>query len=179
MERAASVFNQLDRGRCDRMLVAEGAPIYGFETLAGIDYEIDLSGPPRFGPHGGLVAPEARRIRDARLDGQPVAPEAEVLLVTNSFRATGGGAYPVPGPERIALDPPVGLREIIIDYLADTGAYEERPLASWRFAPLPGASARFCTSPRAVGLLDEVAAHGIRGNDIVNDDGFMVCTLTL
>ncbi len=179
MERAASVFNHLEPGRPDQPLMAEDAPIYGFETLAGIDYEIDLSGPPRYRPDGRLIGSDARRIRNARVAGRPVQPDTEVLLVTNSFRTTGGGGYPVPDPARVVLDPPVGLRDIIIDYLAATGPYDTAPLATWRFAPLKGTRARFTTSPRASEVADEVAESGVHCMKTVNDDGFRVCTLTL
>ena len=179
MERAASVFNHLEPGRADQALVVTDAPIYGFETLAGIDYEIDLFAPARYRPDGCLAGSGARRIRNARLGQRRLRPEDEVLLVTNSFRATGGGGYPVPDPGRVALAPPVGMRDIIIDYLAATGPHDGSALATWRFAPLGGANASFLTSPRARALVEEVAGRGVCCTDTINEDGFMVCTLDL
>jgi len=85
----------------------------------------------------------------------------------------------VPKADRIVLDPSVGMRDIIIEYLAATGAYDADPLASWRFAALRGASARFATAPCALELMDGVAGRGVAQADAVDDDGFMVCTLTL
>ncbi len=179
LERAASVFNRLEPGRAGQALVAQDTPIYGFETLAGIDYEIDLSQPARFSQDGRVTEPAAQRIRNLRLGGQPVQAGQELLLVSNSFRATGGGGYPVPGPDAIVLNPAVGLRDIIIDYLAATGPHDAAPLASWRFAPLAGARACFATSPRAVDLVGEVAGRGISCTDTIDDNGFVTCTLTL
>lgn len=179
MERAASVFNRLEPGRADQQLVAADTPIYGFESLAGIDYEIDLGQPPRYGADGRMRDPETHRIRNARLGGQPLAEGAEVLLVTNSFRATGGGGYPVPDPEQVVLDSPAGLRDVIIDYLAATGPYDSDPLARWRFTPLGGTPASFATSPKAKDLAGEVAGRGVRCLDEVDENGFMRCTLIL
>lgn len=179
MERAASVFNRIVPGRADQDLLAADTPIYGFETLAGIDCAFDLSQPPRYTSHGEVIDPEAHRVKDVRLSGMPLAPDREVLLLTNSFRATGGGGYPVPDPGQIALDPSVGIRDILIDYLAATGAYDADPLASWRFAPVEGASARFLTAPEAAGVCDPTPGSGIGFTDIIDEDGFRVCTLEL
>ncbi len=179
MERAASVFNRLEPDRPEQMLVAADTPIYGFETLAGIDYEIDLSEPARYAPGGGIVDADACRIRNPRLDGRPLLPGDEVLLLTNSFRAAGGGGYPVAQGEQIALDPSVGMREIVIEYLATKGAYDADPLACWRFAGLGGVEARFITAPRAMEVIDEVAGRGVTGSDRRDGDGFMVCGMRL
>ena len=179
MERSACVFNQLQPGRADQDLWAADTPIYGFETLAGIDCVFDLSQPPRYAADGGLIDPGAHRIRDPRLRGEALTPDREVLLLTNSFRATGGGGYPVPKPGRIALDPSVGMRDILIDYLAATGTYDADPLANWSFAPLDGASAKFVTAPGAVGARDAKAGRDIVFTDTIDEDGFRVCTLQL
>ena len=179
MERAASVFNRLEPGRDDQALMAAETPVYGFESLAGIDWEIDLSVPARYDREGKLADPEAQRIRAPRLAGVPLAPDREVLLLTNSFRATGGGGYPVPDPGRIALDPAVGVREILRAYLAETGPYDAEPLASWRFAPLGGVRARFLTAPKAPRATGGAPGREIEFTDVLDENGFRVCTLTL
>ena len=109
----------------------------------------------------------------------PLAPDREVLLLTNSFRATGGGGYPVPDPGRIALDPSVGVREILRAYLAETGPYDAEPLASWRFAPLGGVRARFLTAPKAPRATGGAPGREIEFTDVLDENGFRVCTLTL
>ncbi len=179
LERAASVFNRLEPGSRGQRLVKADAPIYGFETLAGIDYEIDLTVPARYAGDGSLLDPGARRIRDMRLNGVALRPEAEVLLITNSFRTSGGGGYPVPGPERVVLDPSAGLRDIVLEYLEATGAYDSLPLASWRFAPIGQTEAQFRTSPKAREVLEEVVNRGVSCADSLDEHGFMICTLTL
>lgn len=179
IERSACVFNQLEPGRSDQDLLAADTPIYGFETVAGVDFEFDLSQPPRYAAHGEVINPDARRVRNARLSGAPLTGDREVLLLTNSFRATGGGGYPVPDPGRVVLDPSVGIRDILIDYLAETGAYDADPLANWRFVPLDGASARFVTAPAAADAQWPAAEPAINFTDTIDENGFRVCTLEL
>ncbi|MCB1339155.1 MAG: bifunctional 2',3'-cyclic-nucleotide 2'-phosphodiesterase/3'-nucleotidase, partial [Maritimibacter sp.] len=178
LERAASLFAQIVPGGQDQILLPKTAPIYGFETVAGIDYAIDLSQPPRYAFDGNLANPQARRITGLALDGRPLDPGDEVLLATNSYRVIGGGGYPVPGPENIALDPPLGLRDIVADYLAATGPFEHSPLARWRFAPLPGASLRFRTAPQAAALVQE-AGPAISTTGELDENGFLICRLDL
>ena len=194
MERAASVFNRIATGRPDQDLIAPETPVYEFETLAGIDYEIDLSRPARYAQDGALVASEAHRIRNPRLSawmpgdlsGADLTPEREVLLLTNSFRASGGGGYPVPDPAPVVLDPAVGVRDILKEYLAETGTYAADPLANWRFVPLGGARARFLTAPKARGAVGVVgvgagvgSGTGIEFTDSIDKNGFRVCALRL
>ena len=187
MERAASVFNRIAPGQADQELIAPETPVYEFETLAGIDCEIDLSQPARYAQDGTLVDPAAHRVRDVRLSGSVsedlagavLAPEQEVLLLTNSFRATGGGGYPVPGPAGVALDPSVGVRDILKEYLAETGVYAADPLANWRFAPLGGARARFLTAPKAPVAAGAEVGPEIEFTDTIDKNGFRVCALRL
>ena len=48
------------------------------------------SRPTGINTFGRMIAPDARRIRDLRFQGQPVRPEQMFALATNSYRAAGG-----------------------------------------------------------------------------------------
>ena len=62
--------------------------------IDGVEYAIDVTEPARYDESGALVAPQARRIRDLAFKGAPIDPEQAFLVVTNNYRASGGGGFP-------------------------------------------------------------------------------------
>lgn len=177
LERAASLFCRLEPGRRDQPLLDAGAPAYGYEVVGGLDYEIDLAAPARFTPQGQRIDPAARRLRELRLpDGRRIEPEEEVLLVTNSFRVSGGGAYPEAHETRRALALSVPMRDVLRAYLAGPG--EAPPLGRWRFAAMPGTEAWFLSAPEAEGFLGETGERRIRAG-AQEPDGFRRYWLSL
>jgi len=178
LERAASVFNTIVPNGGDQPLCLPATPAYAFESVAGCDYRIDLSAPARHTPQGAMRDREASRIRGLSIGGIPVMADARVLLLTNSFRMTGGGNYPVPSGDCLVLDLPVSVREVITEYLAFTGAFDAAPLASWRFDPVAGARATVLSAPAACTVLDEVANPAVTPGAI-GEDGFQAFHLEL
>jgi len=178
LERAASVFNTLVPGAGDQPLISSETPAYAYESVAGCHYRIDLAAPARHDPSGTLRDPAASRIRGLSIDGAPVTPDAQVLLLTNSFRMTGGGNYPVPAGDCLVLDLPICVREVIVEYLAATGPYDAAPLASWKFEPLAGARATVFSAPEARTVLHELAGPAINPGAI-RHDGFQAFHLAL
>ena len=171
IERSASVFSQILPGRGEQTLLSRATPVYCYEVLSGIDYEIDLTQPPRYSPNTATIDRTAHRVRQLRLAGRPLDPEDELLLLTNSFRVTGGGGYPLIAPERLILDLTMPVREVLIEYLAANDPYDTPPADNWRFTPVPGASARFSSAPAAAGFLAEIRGREITAGPL-GKDGF-------
>jgi len=70
-------------------------------------------------------------------DGEPIDEDQEFLVVTNDYRAGGGGGF---GPTE-RMDPvyaPSGLvnREIIIEYIEELGTVTPTPTDNWRIKPV-------------------------------------------
>ncbi|MBE3637226.1 bifunctional 2',3'-cyclic-nucleotide 2'-phosphodiesterase/3'-nucleotidase [Mangrovicoccus algicola] len=157
LERAASIFLQIRPGRRCQPLVPPRQPGYEFDTLFGARYAIDLSGPPRYDAASGVLAdPSARRIRDLRIDGRPVAVQDRMVVATNNYRLGGGGNYPGPAAGPVIAETSQALRGILAAHLAERPA---APLADppWHFAAIPGASAVLETSPRVRDLPADLA----------------------
>ncbi|HHS94230.1 MAG TPA: 2',3'-cyclic-nucleotide 2'-phosphodiesterase, partial [Rhodobacterales bacterium] len=149
LERAASVFNTIAPHGGDQPLMSSSTPLYGFETVAGCDYRIDLAAPPRYTPQGDLQTPSAHRVRDVAIAGRPVQANDSIVLLTNSYRFNGGAKYPLPKGNRTIVDCSTPVREIVCEYLSACGPYESEPWAQWRFAPVEGAGALFLSAPQS------------------------------
>lgn len=139
LERSAGQFVQIDPSGPDtQSVLANDHPSYNFDVLDGLDYEIDLTQPRRYDPQGVLVAPSARRVHNLRWQGQPVNDAQGFLLVTNSYRATGGGQFPGTGPDRIVLNTEDDLRDVVARYLQQLGTVRLPEESNWRLRPVPG-----------------------------------------
>jgi 2',3'-cyclic-nucleotide 2'-phosphodiesterase/3'-nucleotidase len=153
LERAAGVFARLAPGRTDQPLLDPEAPGSLFDVLFGLTYTIDPTAPARFAPGGRLICPAARRIGDLACGGRPVAAGEEFALVTSSYRAGGGGAFPLPGPDRTILALDRTCRELLADHIAARGTVAPRPERVWSFRAPPGTGAVLTTGPGAAGHL--------------------------
>jgi 2',3'-cyclic-nucleotide 2'-phosphodiesterase / 3'-nucleotidase len=122
-------------------------------VIDGVEYAIDLTEPARYDESGGMVAPQARRIRDLMFKGTPVDPSETFLVVTNNYRASGGGAFPGCDGTSVAIEAPDANRDVVLKHISGAGKIAPRSDGNWRLAPWPSAVlATFLTSPAAAAL---------------------------
>jgi 2',3'-cyclic-nucleotide 2'-phosphodiesterase / 3'-nucleotidase len=144
LEMAAGQFNRIDpAGPPAQALINPDFRSYNFDTLDGLSYRIDVTQPARYDRGGRVVAPQSRRIVDLRHDGQPVRDEQMFMVVTNNYRANGGGSFPGLDGSRTVIESPVENREVLLQYLRDQREVDPRADGNWRIQPVPGISLRF------------------------------------
>ncbi|MBA2079802.1 bifunctional 2',3'-cyclic-nucleotide 2'-phosphodiesterase/3'-nucleotidase [Rhodanobacter sp. PCA2] len=161
LEEAAKRFNRIDPAKTDAQeLVNTRFPGYNFDQIqGGVHYVIDVS------------KPAGQRIVSLTFDGKPVKPGQPFVVVTNNYRASGGGRFPGLDGSSIVLSAPDGTREIVARWLQQHREIAARnlPARSWRFAPLKTAAPVVFTGAsgkagiaRADGLdpIREVKDHG-------------------
>ena len=154
LEMSAGAFNRIDpHGAPAQDLVNASFPSYNFDTLDGVSYTIDVTQAARYDRSGKLVAPDARRIRDLRYNGQPIDEQAWFAVVTNNYRASGGGAFPGLDGSNIVLSAPDENREALLQYLSSTRRVEPTADGNWRILPVPGVKLRFVSGAAAVAHL--------------------------
>ena len=154
LEHAAGAFNRIDpAGAPEQNLINSGFPSYNFDTLDGVSYRLDLTQPARYERSGKLVAPQARRIVDLRFDGKPVDDQAAFLVVTNNYRASGGGAFPGLDGSNIVLDAPDENREALLQYLQSAKTLDPAADGNWRIQPVPGVKLRFVSGAGGIAHL--------------------------
>src|SRR5690606_37614680 len=94
LEHAAQKFHQVvTPGRGEEPLYTDFRG-YNFDQIDGVEYQIDIT------------KPLGERIVNLTYQGEPVRPDQEFLIVTNNYRADGGGNFPATGAnQRLVLDP--------------------------------------------------------------------------
>jgi 2',3'-cyclic-nucleotide 2'-phosphodiesterase/3'-nucleotidase len=154
LERSASIFLRIDPSVSgEQPLLGPAFASYNFDVIDGVEYAIDVTQPARYDDSGARVASGARRIRDLTYKGAPIDPQQIFLVVTNSYRAGGGGSFPGCDGRHVAIEAPDAVRDILLRYVEATNDLSPRSDGNWRLAPLPEAVvATFLTSPLAAKL---------------------------
>lgn len=158
LERSVSLFRQVTPGAQEANLVNPDFPAYNFEMIHGLTYRVDLSQPARFDALGQVAAPGARRIVGLCFNGRPLVADQSFILVTNSYRASGGAGFAGTDPPDVVMEESRPLRRILQDHVAAEGVVHPERAAGWRFAPMPGTSVAFDSGPGAM-----AHAAGIEG----------------
>ncbi|MEM8581106.1 MAG: bifunctional 2',3'-cyclic-nucleotide 2'-phosphodiesterase/3'-nucleotidase [Pseudomonadota bacterium] len=148
LERAAGIFNKIGEGDTDCDLLDAEFPPYNFDQIIGLNYIIDPSQPALFSPDGKKRAGTKGRIQQLRYKGKQPHPDEQFLVLTNDYRANGGGQFPGTGPERVVYTSAVLNRDILISYIESATSVPLIKEDTWRFAPVSGASALLDTHPR-------------------------------
>ncbi len=128
LEESAKRFNRIEPAKSgEQALINSRFTGYNFDQIqGGIHYVIDVS------------KPAGQRITTLTFQGKPIEPAQPFIVVTNNYRASGGGHFPSLDGSNIVLTAPDGTREILAKWLESKkriGAKDLEP-TSWTFAPL-------------------------------------------
>ena len=116
----------------------------------GLRYSLDLTQPARFDKEGKRAA-DSHRVTQLTWRGQPLDDSATFLVVTNNYRAYGGGHFPALGADKVVVDAPDETREALARDLAAQPSADQGGLApSWRILPVPGVKLQFLSGAGAV-----------------------------
>jgi 2',3'-cyclic-nucleotide 2'-phosphodiesterase/3'-nucleotidase len=153
LERSAGLFRRIDPASIvEQPLIDPAFAAYNFDVIDGVTYAIDVTQPSRYDSEGALVAPQARRIVDLQFEGKPIDEAQPFLVVTNNYRANGGGNFPGCDGSTVVLEAPDANREALVRYIVENRHVEPKADGNWRFAPWPvSVVATFETSPASAG----------------------------
>jgi 2',3'-cyclic-nucleotide 2'-phosphodiesterase / 3'-nucleotidase len=125
--------------------------------IDGVTYQVDLAQPAKYDGTGKVLDASASRITGLAYQGKPVTPEQEFVVVTNNYRASGGGNFPGNDGKTIVLDAPDATRDVIIKYFQQTGTLDPKADGNWSLKAVPGAkNVVFESNPRAKALVSTV-----------------------
>lgn len=188
LECSAGMFNQINpQSEAPQSLVNwDGFRTYNFDTISGINYQIDLTQPAKYDVECQTVNPQANRIKNVTYQGKPIDPKAVFLVATNNYRAYGG-KFAGTGDKHIAFASPDENRSVLAGYIAAEtkakGAVSAQAEQNWTFVPVKTdkkLDIRFETSPgdKATQFIKENAHYPMTwvGTD---DVGFAVYQVDL
>ncbi len=169
LEKSAERFNRIDPTKTgEQPLINDAYPGFNVDQIqGGIHYVIDVS------------KPVGERITALTYHGKPVTPEQPFVVVTNNYRASGGGHFPGLDGSSIVLAAPDGTREILADWLKQKKRIDASDLeaTSWTFAPLKTRGPIVFTG--ASGKQDVANAAGLTNIRLSQDHGDGTATYTI
>ncbi len=178
LEMSAGLYHQITPGLQGQPLQDVAFPCYNSDTIFGLSYEVDLTQTARYSRDGTLIAPQSRRICNLTWQGQPLAANQRFVLAVNNYRSGGGGGFPHVHPGRIILQDDVKIRDLLAAALSEGRDLAPDITPTWRFCPIPGASAVFETSLHLRDYLDTM--HGFPLTDLgLSEDGFLRMRISL
>lgn len=178
LERSAGQFNQIDVTKTtEQPLVNEAFPTYNFDVIDGVTYQVDVTQPSKYAIDGKLENEKANRIKNLSYNGKPVKPEDKFIVVTNNYRAGGGGNFPGLDGKNIVIDSPDENRQVVIDYILSEKTINPAADQNWSFAPVSAkVNVTFTTSPDAKPYAEKMSNIKFAG---MLDSGFAKYTIDL
>lgn len=152
LERTAENYNQIDPNSSEEQeLLNPEFSAYNFDVIEGVEYQIDVT------------KPEGQRVVNATFNGEKLSNDMNFLVITNNYRAGGGGDFP-PCVEEDPVYAPSGVtnRQVIIDYIQEKGAINPQPSYNWSIKPFePQGTITFRSHPNAMEYINNMNIPGI------------------
>ncbi|MFC4809186.1 bifunctional 2',3'-cyclic-nucleotide 2'-phosphodiesterase/3'-nucleotidase [Paenibacillus sp. GCM10023250] len=151
LEMSAGMFNQIDPNKTgEQSLLNASFPVYNFDVIDGVTYQVDVTKPARYKSDGTLNNVASNRIVNLQYNGEPVDPNQEFIVVSNNYRVNGGGNFPGVKGSPLVVDSADENRQILMDYITEQKTINPSADGNWSIAPIPGdADVTFTTSPAA------------------------------
>ncbi|MFM5707384.1 bifunctional 2',3'-cyclic-nucleotide 2'-phosphodiesterase/3'-nucleotidase [Aeromonas veronii] len=155
LEKSAVQFNKIDAAStATQWLVNEKYRTYNFDVIDGVNYQVDVTKPARYDVDGNKVS-DSYRITNLTYQGKAIDPAQMFYVVTNNYRASGGGNFPGINAKVIVHEDQFETREVLSEYLKDLAeknpaGFEPPADNNWQLAPLPAnLDLRIYSSPRS------------------------------
>jgi len=157
LEMSAGQFNQIDPNiNEEQSLINNDFPTFNYDVIDGVTYQIDVTKPAKYDTSGNMINPESARIKNLMYDGKPIDLEQEFLVVTNNYRASGGGNFPGNLSSKIIAQYPDENRQAVMNYIIEKGQVNPSADNNWSIAPiLNEVYVTFESSPSAKSFADE------------------------
>jgi 2',3'-cyclic-nucleotide 2'-phosphodiesterase len=158
LERSAENFNKIDPNAEGTQELLNGEfSAYNYDVIEGIEYQIDVT------------KEKGNRIVNATYNGEPLNEDMSFLVVTNDYRAGGGGNFP-PCVEEDPVYKPSGEvnRQIIMEYIKAKGTVNPEPTYNWHIKSFdPAGTVTFRSHPDAMEYINE---YGIENVEFIKTD---------
>lgn len=188
LECSAGQFNHIDVNstKPQSLINWDSFRTYNFDVIDGVNYQIDVTQPPKYDADCKVINPDSQRIVNLTYNGKPVDPKQDFIIATNNYRAYSA-TFPGTGPDFIAFDAPDENCSVVAAYISriskEQGEVTPSADNNWSFAPIKSDNkldVRFETSPsdKAAQFIKEKGQYPMKR--VATDDvGFAIYQIDL
>lgn len=136
LEMCAGLYNTIDPASTESQdLLNRKYAAFNFDTLDGVTYEIDVTKEPKYDTDGNVINEASSRIKNLKYKGKEVKDDDEFLVITNNYRASGGGNFPIFDDEdAVVYISSDETRQILTDYIKEKGTIDITADQNWTLA---------------------------------------------
>jgi 2',3'-cyclic-nucleotide 2'-phosphodiesterase / 3'-nucleotidase / 5'-nucleotidase len=179
MEMSAGKFNTIDPNKKEEQALLDPAfQVFNFDIIDGVTFQIDVTKPAKYKANGTINNANSSRIVNLQYNGKPLDLNQEFIVVTNNYRAGGGGEFPGVKGSKYIVDSADENRQILMDYISEQGEINPSADNNWSIAPINGeVNVTFTSNPKAeeyAKLTDNITYTGK-----TDDKGFGIFKLDL
>jgi 2',3'-cyclic-nucleotide 2'-phosphodiesterase / 3'-nucleotidase / 5'-nucleotidase len=179
MEMTAGKFNTIDPTKKEEQALLDPAfQVFNFDIIDGVTFQIDVTKPAKYKLDGTIANADSSRIVNLQYNGKPLDLNQDFIVVTNNYRAGGGGNFPGVKGSKYIVDSADENRQILMDYISEKGQINPSADNNWSIAPINGdVNVTFTSSPKAeeyAKLTDNITYTGK-----TDDKGFGIFKLDL
>ncbi|WP_102264413.1 bifunctional 2',3'-cyclic-nucleotide 2'-phosphodiesterase/3'-nucleotidase [Mesobacillus jeotgali] len=155
LEWTAANFNQINPAvTTEQSLINSAFPVYNFDTLDGVTYEIDVTQPAKYDKDGKVINEGASRIKKLSYEGKPVADDQQFIIATNNYRASFT-KLANPDGQRVIYASPDENRQVVMNYIIKNKTINPSADQNWSLAPInTNVNVTFESSPAAKAFAD-------------------------
>ncbi|MDV2886335.1 bifunctional 2',3'-cyclic-nucleotide 2'-phosphodiesterase/3'-nucleotidase [Alkalihalophilus pseudofirmus] len=168
LEMSAGQFNTINPEKSEEQpLINEEFRSFNFDVIDGVEYQIDVTQKPKYAPNGDLINEDSSRVVNLTYNGSTIDLEQEFIVVTNNYRAYGGGDFPnlTSSGSNVIYKSPDENRQALIMYIEELKEINPSADNNWSLAPIEGnVNTTFLSSPDANTFAEELEHISLVGD---------------
>lgn len=179
LEMSAGMFNKIDTDKTEEQsLLNPLFAVFNFDVIDGVTYQIDVTKPAKYNADGTIHDANSSRIVNLQYNGKAIDPNQDFIVVTNNYRAGGGGNFPGLKGSELVVDSADENRQILMNYITEKKDINPSADNNWSILPVKDkVNVTFTTSPQAAKYLPE--HKDIKYTGQLDIRGFGVYSLSL
>ncbi|WP_150275221.1 bifunctional 2',3'-cyclic-nucleotide 2'-phosphodiesterase/3'-nucleotidase [Paenibacillus tepidiphilus] len=179
VEMSAGMYNRIKPGiSTPQPLLNPSFSVFNFDIIDGIQYTIDVTKNAKYKPDGSINDQNSSRVTSITYNNEPLDLNQEFIVVTNNYRASGGGNFPDVKNADMVLDTQEENRQVLMDYIKEAGTVTHPADNNWSIKPIQGnVSVTFTSTPKGAKALP--ADGSITDTGVQDTKGFEVYNLKL
>ncbi|ASA25177.1 bifunctional 2',3'-cyclic-nucleotide 2'-phosphodiesterase/3'-nucleotidase [Paenibacillus donghaensis] len=155
LEMSAGAFNRIKPAiSTPQSLLNPAFSVFNFDVIDGVNYKIDVTQPAKYKPDGTINDASASRVTEITYNDLPLDMNQEFIVVTNNYRASGGGNFPGVKGAPMIIDSQDENRQVLMDYIKEVGTIDPTADGNWSIAPIKSnVNVTFTSAPEAAKVL--------------------------